>query len=82
MPSTFTLMYVEIVRLQNCPGNSASILQVAPEVAYGHDEFGAGRKYAVQCWVLTVTDLQSLRGLGCCNLTSWCAASHISLHNL
>lgn len=31
---------------------------------YGHDEFGARSKDTVQCFVLTVTDLESLRDSG------------------
>lgn len=82
MPSTFTLKYVEIVRLQNCIENSASIFSVAPKVTYGHNDFGACSEYAVQYCALTVTDLELLRDLSLCNLTSWCTASLIDLRNL
>lgn len=54
MLSTFTLKYVEIVRLQNHTENSASFLHVAPKVTYGHDEFGTCSKYAAQYCILTL----------------------------
>lgn len=78
MPSTFTLKYAEIVRLQNCTENSASLLYIAPKVMYGHDEFGACSKYAMHYCILPVTDLESLRDLGSYNFTGWYAASLIN----